>query len=60
VGWFILFFAIEMPAVFNSSDDDTLSEFIWDFVTNSWYGWIGMAGLLGWLAYHFLFDNENK
>lgn len=60
MGWLALFLAIELPAVFNNTDDDTLSEFVWDFITNSVIGWVGVAILLGWLIKHFLFENENR
>lgn len=39
-------------------DDNTLSEFVWDYFTSNWWGWVGIAGLLGWLFYHFLLQRN--
>lgn len=57
--WIGAFLVIEGIAVFNNEDDDTLSELVWDFVTIHPIGWIGIAGLLGWLAYHFLIQKDS-
>ena len=43
-----------------NEDDNTLSEFVWDFITIHPLGWVGIAVLLGWLIKHFLFENENN
>ena len=34
IGWGLLFAAIELPAVFNKTNNDTLSEQIWWFLSN--------------------------
>ena len=57
--WIGVFLVIEGIAVFNNEDDDTLSEFVWDFVTIHPIGWVGIAGLLGWLAFHFLIQKDS-
>jgi len=60
VAWLVVFLVIEGLAIFNRTDDDTLSEFVWDFITINPIGWAGIAILLVWLISHFLFENENK
>ena len=58
VGWLGAFVVIEGVAIFNREDDDTLSEFIWDFVVSNPLGWAGVAILLSWLTKHFLFEKD--
>ncbi len=59
VGWLALFVVFQAIAVWNTEDDDTFSEFIWDFVVTHPIGWFGVAGLLAWLAYHFLVQKDS-
>lgn len=59
--WIALFFAIEIPAVLNKKDGDTLSEHVWQ-----WFAIKGvnpqhargrkfaLLSLLAWMAAHFL------
>jgi hypothetical protein len=58
VAWLALFLVIEGVAIFNDTDDDTLSEFVWDFIVVNPVGWLGIAVLLGWLIKHFLFEKD--
>ncbi len=60
VALLVAFMVIEIPAILNSENDDTFSEFIWDFVVVNWVGWVVVAGLLGWLAYHFLIQKDKS
>ncbi len=63
VAWIGVFILLEGTAIVrkftNGEDDNTLSEFVWDFITINPLGWVGIAVLLGWLVKHFLFENEN-
>ena len=62
VVWIGAFVVLEGAAIirkFGGEDDNTLSEFVWDFITINPLGWAGIAVLLGWLIKHFLFENEN-
>jgi len=62
VVWIAMFVVGESLAImnlFSGGDDTTLSEFVWDFVVVHPVGWVGMAGLLGWLGYHFLFEKDS-
>ncbi len=63
VVWIGAFVIMEGAAIVrkltNGEDDNTLSEFVWDFVTINPLGWMAIAVLLGWLIKHFLFENEN-
>lgn len=60
VAMIVLFLAVELPAVFNREDDDTFSEFMWDFVVINPIGWLATAVLLGWLIKHFLFEKDRN
>ncbi|MCP2341906.1 hypothetical protein [Actinomadura rupiterrae] len=58
--WVLMFFAIELPAVFNRQPGDTLSEVIWNVfaIRGKPLGWQlrRLALLLGlaWLVAHLL------
>lgn len=58
--WITSFLVIEGLAIFNKTNDDTLSEFVWDFIVINPIGWIGIAILLGWLIKHFLFEKDKS
>jgi hypothetical protein len=60
IGWILLFFAIEIPAVLNDESTDTLSEHVWAIVASGSLGFFLVAGLLAWLAYHFLIEPRLK
>jgi len=60
IGWLVLFFAIEGPALANKKPGDTLSEHVWQ-----WFGVKGQGRfvrvrrlfllvLMCWLSVHFL------
>ncbi|MQY06365.1 hypothetical protein [Actinomadura macrotermitis] len=58
--WILMFFAIELPAVFNRQPGDTLSELVWNVfaVRGKPAGWLVrrlvlLVGLV-WLTMHFL------
>lgn len=58
--WILMFFAIELPAVFNRQDGDTLSELVWNVfaIRGKPIGWqlrrLALVLGLGWLVAHFL------
>lgn len=58
--WIAMFFAIEMPAVFNKQSGDTLTEHLvlWFSVTNksTGYKWrrLVLISMLAWLSAHLL------
>ncbi|MBO2445776.1 hypothetical protein J4573_01610 [Actinomadura barringtoniae] len=58
--WILMFFAIELPAVFNRQPGDTLSELIWGVfaVRGKPFGWqlrrLALLIGLGWLLAHLL------
>ncbi|MFC6886202.1 MULTISPECIES: hypothetical protein [Actinomadura] len=58
--WILMFFAIELPAVFNRQQDDTLSELVWRVfaIRGKPVGWqlrrLALLLGLGWLVAHFL------
>lgn len=58
--WILMFFAIELPAVFNRQQDDTLSELVWRVfaIRGKPIGWqlrrLALLLGLGWLVAHFL------
>ena len=62
IGWVLAFVGIEWSAMANKKAGDTLSEQWWQVAgtfkskPNNWQRAVrvGMAGGLGWLAYHFL------
>lgn len=51
--WVLLFFMFEMPAVFNAKTGDTLSEWIWHYISRYPLATWGLIGLLGWATLHF-------
>ena len=60
IGAFIIMEAIAIYRKFTMGEDDnTLSEFVWDYVTINPLGWTVIAVLLAWLTKHFLWENEN-
>ncbi|MFI0411252.1 MULTISPECIES: hypothetical protein [unclassified Actinomadura] len=58
--WILMFFAIELPAVFNRQPGDTLSELVWNVfaIRGKPLGWqlrrLALVLGLGWLVAHFL------
>jgi hypothetical protein len=62
--WIVLFFAIELPAVFNRCKGDTLSEHVWHWcaVREKSRGYrlrrTALLVLLAWLVAHFLTGGE--
>ena len=57
--WFLLFFAIEIPALRNDQGGDTLTEQV-QFL-GGWSPWLFVAGFLiflGWLTSHFIGRNS--
>ena len=59
--WIAMFFAIEMPAVFNKEKDDTLSEHFqkWFRTRGTWgrFAWFGVFGFFAaWFAWHIAAD----
>lgn len=58
--WILMFFAIELPAVFNRQQGDTLSELVWNVfaIRGKPLGWqlrrLALVVGLGWLVVHFL------
>lgn len=60
VFWIVGFFVIEMPAVFNKTEGDTLTEHItkWFSLKDKAPGWVlrrlSLLAGLGWLCYHFI------
>lgn len=51
--WLGLFLAVELPAIFNTTDGDTLSEHVWRIVSVPVAWWL-LAGFLVWLLVHLL------
>lgn len=60
IGWIVLFFAIEIPAILNGTPDDTLSEHVWGLISLGSFFWFVIAGLLVWLLYHFLWEGRDR
>ncbi|ONH54128.1 hypothetical protein CcI49_31225 [Frankia sp. CcI49] len=56
--WGVMFLAIELPAVFNKTDGDTLSEHIraWFALRGKPKGWqvrrLALAGFFAWFIVH--------
>ncbi len=56
--WIVMFFAIEVPAIFNKQEGDTLSEHIWKWfsVNVKSKGWrirrIGLMATFCWIVVH--------
>jgi hypothetical protein len=62
LAWVALFFAIELPAVFNKTKDDTLSEHLWKWFAvkderpTGWV-WVRRSALalgLTWIVVHLV------
>ena len=51
--WLLFFLVLELPAVFNDTPDDTLSEAVWQITQVSFFWWL-LAGFLVWLTAHLL------
>lgn len=59
-GWALLFFVIELPAAFNDSDGDTLSELVWRLLErNSLWTFALIAGLL-WVGFHLVWEGRSR
>jgi len=60
VFWIVGFFVIEMPAVFNKEEGDTLTEHFvkWFSLKDKATGWVlrraALVGGLAWLVAHFV------
>lgn len=58
--WIFMFFAIEMPAIWDKKPGNTLSEHVWKWfaITGKPKWWrirrIGLASFLVWLVTHFI------
>lgn len=58
--WIVMFFAIEIPAVIDKDEGDTLSEHIrkWFSISEKGMGWrwrrIALLAFLSWLTLHLL------
>lgn len=59
VVWFALFLAIELPAIFNDTPDDTLSEHVWAITSIPFFWWL-FAGFFVWLVAHLLGPRTRK
>lgn len=63
--WAAMFLGVEIPAIVNHIQGDTLSEQVWHYLTHpqqglhatvgTWLGRAGVAALLVWLIGHFCF-----
>ena len=60
IGWFVYFFAVEVPALLNDRKGDTLSEHIWNWfaIRRKGRAWRARRFVLGafllWLSIHFM------
>lgn len=60
VGWVLIFFAIEIPAILNDEPGDTLSEHVWGLISLGSFFLFAIGALLVWLLYHFLWEGRNR
>ena len=58
--WLGLFLGLEAWALIDPQGGDTLSESIWFLQRQWWPLTIGLAGLLVWLIFHFIFDKRSR
>jgi hypothetical protein len=57
--WLGLFLAIELPAIFNDEQGDTLSEHVWAVTDISFFWWL-FAGFVIWFGAHLLGPKASK